>query len=582
MTASTTGAGSAPIIVLKFGSSVLPSPDALPRCACEIYRWTRAGFRVVAVVSAYQRVTDRLLHRAARRRLDAQATATLVAAGEARSAADLAAYLDIAGVRSTSLTARQTGIAAEGPPLESVPTSIDTAALLAALGAHDAAIVPGYVATGRSGRESLLGRGGSDLSAVLLAGALGARCRLLKDVDGVYDLDPARAGASARRFTALRHRDALAVSNRLIQDRAIVAAEQTQLVIEIGALLSDRATRVGATRTDYDAFPRAPHDAPRRVALAGGGAVGSALARLIHAVHPEWTLTAVLVRRTRRRRHGIDARRCVTDPAALLATNPQVIIEALSEPGAARDLAALTLARGIPVVTANKALLRAHGRALDALAAAAGTSILGRAAVGGAAPVLERVQAIVREHAIDSVEGLLNGTTGFIGDRLADGHSFTQALRDARLAGLAEESAEEDLSGRDVVRKLELVARAAWPGSAPPIISCRPFDSGSRAYGAAPRRLVGKVSCDAEGCVRIHVAPAEVGADDAWASCSAEWGAVRIVHREGETVVRGRLAGGLPTALSLLADVHDLTRLETCDATNPIDEHAPCAAEVRA
>ena len=83
------GVSESPIQVLKFGSSVLASPEHLANAVHEIYRWWRAGKRVVAVVSAIGSTTDRLLAEAKRlsARPDEEATAELLATGEAESVA---------------------------------------------------------------------------------------------------------------------------------------------------------------------------------------------------------------------------------------------------------------------------------------------------------------------------------------------------------------------------------------------------------------------------------------------------------------------------------------------------------------
>src|SRR5438270_6540384 len=97
-----------PIIVLKFGSSVLRSEEDVPRAVHEIYRWYRQGHRVVAVVSAFAGTTDKLLKKATSRSTnpDCWATAALVSTGEAYSAAVLAVELDRGGIAAGVLDAQ--------------------------------------------------------------------------------------------------------------------------------------------------------------------------------------------------------------------------------------------------------------------------------------------------------------------------------------------------------------------------------------------------------------------------------------------------------------------------------------------
>src|SRR5437588_4178617 len=136
-----------PIIVLKFGSSVLRSEEDAPRAVHEIYRWYRQGFRVVAIVSAFAGSTDKLLQRAESRSAspDAWATAALVSTGEAYSAAVLALELDRAGIPAAVLEAHALGLETCGPRLNADPVCIDTEVVLRHLQERPVAIVPGFV-----------------------------------------------------------------------------------------------------------------------------------------------------------------------------------------------------------------------------------------------------------------------------------------------------------------------------------------------------------------------------------------------------------------------------------------------------
>ena len=192
------------LIVLKLGGSVLESEASLPRAVHEIYRWRRDGFAVVAVVSAFAGETDRLLERARSLGAAAASSAAAAATGELTSAALLGAALDRAGVPACVLTPAALALRADGDPLEADPVALESARLEAVLEREGVAVVPGFAGIDARGRTVLLGRGGSDLSALFLAHALGARCRLLKDVDGLYEWDPARPGPRPRRYATAK------------------------------------------------------------------------------------------------------------------------------------------------------------------------------------------------------------------------------------------------------------------------------------------------------------------------------------------------------------------------------------------
>lgn len=237
----------APFSVVKFGSSVLDAPSDARRVAAEIARLSSFGEKTLAVVSAFRGETDRLIAEAAALS-GAKASrhaAALVSLGEARAALALAVACEAQGAAAAFVDVEAIALRAEGPCDEATPVDVDAVALADAVRSHDVVIVPGFVAMGADGRRVLLGRGGSDLTAVFLARALGLGvATLVKDVDGVYDRDPARY-ADARRLDALGWSEAEAVAGRLVQARAIRFAAAHGIAIAVRRLGEDRATLIG-------------------------------------------------------------------------------------------------------------------------------------------------------------------------------------------------------------------------------------------------------------------------------------------------------------------------------------------------
>jgi hypothetical protein len=172
------------IEVLKFGSSVLRSPDDLHVAVDEIYRRWRSGCRVLAVVSAFEGITDELMDEAAHvlGANSPEATAAYIATGEQRTAALLSGSLQKFGIPARMIDPREIGLIAEGDPLESTPTHVDIELLDRLWGTHPILVLPGFYGIDWQGRTALFGRGGSDLSALFLAATLRAHCRLAKDV----------------------------------------------------------------------------------------------------------------------------------------------------------------------------------------------------------------------------------------------------------------------------------------------------------------------------------------------------------------------------------------------------------------
>ncbi len=250
------------VVVLKIGSSVLLDADAVPGVAREIGRWHRHGWHVVVVASALAGTTEALFADA-RALADAApfAVCARVATGESESVALCAAALERAGIDVRCLDDGLVRARVDHDPLNATPIAVDRAALRAALASGAVTIVPGFVARDAADRTVLLGRGGSDLTAVFLADALGARCRLLKDVDGIYEWDPRRAGPAPRRYATLAFRDAAALDDAIVQRRAVRFAERVGRIVEVGAPFRTGATRLGTRTTTFATAPGRPEAA---------------------------------------------------------------------------------------------------------------------------------------------------------------------------------------------------------------------------------------------------------------------------------------------------------------------------------
>lgn len=238
------------IIVLKFGSSILTHEREVWSVVSEIRRVREQGKRVVAVVSAMWGVTDRLLAAARKvtESLSGPSLARLLATGEHASVALIGLAMQEARIEHAVLDARALGLVSEGPYTDAVPVGVNISALRSALAERGVVIVPGYEAVSRQGEPTVLGRGGSDLTAVFLADALNADVRLIKDVDGVFERDPLRAHTPGtprpRRYRSVRWELVPAIASRLVQPKAIEFAAARGLPIQVCALGSDAGTLI--------------------------------------------------------------------------------------------------------------------------------------------------------------------------------------------------------------------------------------------------------------------------------------------------------------------------------------------------
>jgi len=248
------------LAVLKFGSSVLRDESDLPVVVAEVTRLVGSDWNVVAVVSAIGDGTDRLISSAHAVAAGEQrstggdsAFAALLGTGEAASAALVGLALDAAGIESTVLDVGRVGPFTRGQRLDAAPHAFDTITVRRALESRPVAILPGFVGRDESGGHTLLGRGGSDLTALFVAHALHAdRCRLLKDVDGIYEHDPALRGLPApRRFACLDWEGALRLEDCILQRKASQFAYRHRLQFEVSSCGANGGTLVGALESRF-------------------------------------------------------------------------------------------------------------------------------------------------------------------------------------------------------------------------------------------------------------------------------------------------------------------------------------------
>src|SRR6185503_6003175 len=235
------------IVVLKVGSSVLRDEDDLPRAVHEIYGWWRQGTQVLVVASALGNTTDRLLRCAESvcTKPDGSMLAALLATGEAASTALLGLALNRAGIPTRVLDPLQAGLRTVGGTLDADLIAVD-AGRLNRESQKAVVVLPGFIGRGESGNTTLLGRGGSDLTALFLAHRLGGRCVLLKDVDGIYSSDPATATTRPARFAQLKYETALQLAGKLVQPKAIRFAASHRIPFTVTSIGSANETLVGS------------------------------------------------------------------------------------------------------------------------------------------------------------------------------------------------------------------------------------------------------------------------------------------------------------------------------------------------
>jgi homoserine dehydrogenase len=557
-----------PLIVLKFGSSVLSHDRRLVVAVHEIYRWVREGWRVLAVVSAIGDETDHLFDRARQYgdSLNDSVVASLVATGETTSAALLALALERAGLPAILLDAARLGLRARGPVLMSDPYEVDCDVIARTFEEYPVAIVPGYVGVGEDRGVALFGRGGSDLTAIFLATQLGAdACRLLKDVNGLYERDPALVSAlPPRRYKTLTFDAALALGGGVVQPKAVHFAKTNGLEFEVAGLGTGDPTYVGARTVGFYQNDFAP--ARLTVGVLGLGFVGLGVYRALMQATDTFELVGVAVRSVGAREE-IDPPILSGDPWEVLNREPDVVVELMGGTVPAREIIAAALERGIHVVTANKAVMARDGEQLHRIAKLSGARLLYSAAVGGAVPMLEAVARVASQGPIREIEGVLNGTTSFVLDKLAGGTSFDEAVELARAKGFAEADPTYDLDGTDAANKLALLARAGFEVSLPlsairrtGIHTCDPDWVRVSSEAGFTVRLVARVKRKDEE-IRACVAPEALPPGHLLARSAGEGNSLLVHPISGDPVyLYGKGAGRWPTTEAVLADLFEIAR----------------------
>lgn len=249
--------GSEPVAVIKIGGSILTNVRAYRRAAefvCSRHL-NKPEERLVVVVSAQEGTTDSLEELATKIVPSPKSAALdlLWSTGELRSVALLTLHLQALGVQATGLNIHEAGLIVPGNRAETSAGSVrlDPARLSAVLENHTVAVVPGFFATNGLHSVVSLGRGGSDLTAVLLAAGLGATCcELIKDVPGYFTSDPHKnANALPIPFLTFDHALELAEEGcDLVQCKAIEAAARYNLPLVVRSLNEKKnVSRIAAT-----------------------------------------------------------------------------------------------------------------------------------------------------------------------------------------------------------------------------------------------------------------------------------------------------------------------------------------------
>jgi aspartate kinase len=215
------------IVVMKFGGTSVAGPEEIKRAARRIVAAREAGKRVVAVLSARGKTTDELVAQAFEisERPDSREMDMLLSTGERISCALCAMAIHDMGHKAISLTGSQAGIVTDSSHTKARIIDVRADRIRESLGEEAIVLVAGFQGVSTESRDvTTLGRGGSDTTAVALAGALGAEvCEIYTDVAGVFSADP-RIAPDARKLPVTSYEEMLemaASGARVLQLRSV-------------------------------------------------------------------------------------------------------------------------------------------------------------------------------------------------------------------------------------------------------------------------------------------------------------------------------------------------------------------------
>ncbi|MBZ5758307.1 MULTISPECIES: homoserine dehydrogenase [Rhizobium] len=329
-----------------------------------------------------------------------------------------------------------------------------------------------------------------------------------------------------------------------------------------------------------------------KIGIAGLGTVGASLVRIIQQRSAELTATcgrpikivAVSARdRSKDRGIDLDGVEWFDGPVDLAhKADIDVFVELIGgSEGAANASVRAALARGLHVVTANKALLAYHGVEFAEIAEEKGTLLNFEAAVAGGIPVIKALRESLTGNTISRIYGIMNGTCNYILTRMEkEGLSFADCLKEAQRLGYAEADPAFDIDGNDTAHKLAILTTLAFGNrlAADDIylegISNISIEDIRAAADLGYRIKLLGVAQRTETGIEQRVHPTMVPLDSVIAQVDGVTNAVAIESDIlGELLMVGPGAGGNATASAVLGDIADIAKSQPGTQRVPVLGH---------
>jgi homoserine dehydrogenase len=312
-----------------------------------------------------------------------------------------------------------------------------------------------------------------------------------------------------------------------------------------------------------------------KVAIIGFGTIGSGVARLL-LEQPERIarqagrkveLVKIVDPDIKRPRNIAPPVGLLTTDVSSVANDPEIeaVVQLIGGLEPDRTIMLRMLQSGKNVITANKALLAEHGPELFDCARSLGRTIAFEAAVGGGIPIIAAINQSLVANQIESIHGILNGTSNFILTQMEDfGKTYADALAEAQRLGFAEANPAMDVSGSDAAQKLAILAHLAFGARVDwkqiPRTGIDIVDVADMRYARElgySIKLLAVAELVPEG-LELHVSPTLVRLRTTLAQVDGAYNAMRIVgDAVGRVFLHGLGAGQMPTASACVADLID-------------------------
>ena len=260
----------------------------------------------------------------------------------------------------------------------------------------------------------------------------------------------------------------------------------------------------------------------------------------------------------------------LTTDADSVVNDPEIdiVLELIGGEGIAKSLIVKGLENGKHIVTANKALLAAHGNEIFRLAAEKGVNLAFEASVAGCIPIIKTIRESLVANNISSITGILNGTCNYILTQITrDGVSFADALADAQAEGFAEADPTLDIEGHDTAHKLALLSALAYGMEInlddiyiDGISGITPMDIEFAVESGYTIKLLAISKFDGTA-IEARVHPTMIPVTDMLSNVEGSLNAVSV-HGDavGDMMLYGYGAGMMPTASAVLSDTVDIAR----------------------